>query len=97
MFSAIPVGFLMFPSFSKERPFSLNYGAIGSIVGHEILHGFDDKGRLFDRKGNMINWWTNSTAAKYKQRGECLIKQYNSLVEPVTGKHVRFLAVKAYK
>lgn len=80
----------MFPSFSKERPFSLNYGAIGSIVGHEITHGFDDKGRQFDRNGNLNNWWSNDTATKYKQRGECFVKQYSSLVEPITGMHVSF-------
>lgn len=88
MFSAIPAGFLRFPSFSKDRPISLNYGAIGSIIGHEITHGFDDQGRQYDKVGNLNNWWTNNTATEYKKRGECFVKQYSNLVEPVTGKHV---------
>lgn len=66
----------------------MNYGQVGAFAGHEITHGFDDKGRMFDQKGNLKNWWTESTAATYKQRGECLVKQYSSMIEPVTGVRV---------
>lgn len=77
------------PNFDASRPHSLNYGAIGAIVGHEISHGFDDTGRNYDEAGNLRNWWSNATLKEYKSRASCIEKQYSSLVEPMTGMHVR--------
>lgn len=56
----------------------LNYGAIGFVIGHEITHGFDDRGRQFDKDGNNLNWWHPETDAKFKEKAECIIKQYSN-------------------
>ena len=49
-----------------QYPRSINYGAIGVVMGHELSHAFDDQGREFDEVGNMRNWWNNATIAKFK-------------------------------
>ena len=49
-----------------QYPRSINYGAIGVVMGHELSHAFDDQGREFDEVGNMRNWWNNATIVKFK-------------------------------
>ncbi|CAF4364736.1 unnamed protein product, partial [Rotaria sordida] len=60
----------------------LNYGGIGTIIGHEITHGFDDTGRQFDKDGNRISWWTNETIEKFNNRKQCFIEQYSNFSVP---------------
>jgi predicted metalloendopeptidase len=55
-----------------------NYGAIGSVIGHEISHGFDDRGRQYDGDGNLRDWWTPEDNEKFKTRASGLIKQYSA-------------------
>lgn len=49
----------------------------GYIVGHEIIHGFDDRGRQFDENGNFQNWWSDETDEKFRKMSNCLVEQYN--------------------
>lgn len=56
----------------------MNYGAIGSVIGHEITHGFDDTGRLFDKDGNLLNWWEPHTQKAFIDKTSCLINQYGN-------------------
>ena len=49
-----------------QCPRSINYGAIGVVMGHELSHAFDDQGREFDEVGNMRDWWNNATKLKFK-------------------------------
>ncbi|KAJ8668519.1 hypothetical protein QAD02_010182 [Eretmocerus hayati] len=80
----IPAGFLRRPFYHSNRPKYLNFGALGSIVGHEITHGFDNEGRKNDKDGNQVDWWQTSTKTKYLQKAECIIDQYsNFIVEPL--------------
>ena len=72
-----PAGFLQPPFYSAGRDAAVNYGAIGSVIGHEITHGFDDDGRRFDSHGNSSNWWTDADANAFQQRAECLVDQYS--------------------
>ncbi len=51
---------------------SVNYGAIGMVIGHELTHGFDDQGRKFDAHGNLRDWWTAEDAKQYDERGKCI-------------------------
>jgi putative endopeptidase len=51
---------------------------MGAVVGHEMTHGFDDKGRKFNFEGNMIDWWTEEDAKEYESRVEVMINQANA-------------------
>lgn len=59
----------------------MNYAAIGSILGHEITHGFDDLGRKYDKDGNLDNWWTRTTTAKFLEQIKCFVHQYEQYLE----------------
>ena len=68
----------------------MNYGAIGFIIGHEITHGFDDKGRQFDSNGNLLDWWRKDTKKAYLEKAKCIIDQYSNYTDSVTGLMVLF-------
>ncbi|XP_046737494.1 neprilysin-4-like isoform X3 [Diprion similis] len=72
-----PAGILQPPFYHRYFPRSLNYGGIGVVIGHEITHGFDDKGRLFDKDGNLHRWWKDDAIVGFHQRAQCLIDQYS--------------------
>ncbi len=82
-----PAGILQPPFFDNHMDAAVNYGAIGSIMGHELTHGFDDQGRQFDAQGNLRNWWTPEDAAEFEKRAECFIKEYSAFT-PVAGVHL---------
>jgi putative endopeptidase len=75
-----PAGILQPPFFYQDADDAVNYGAIGMVIGHEMTHGFDDKGRLFDKEGNMTDWWTADDAERFKKRSQKLIDQFNNVV-----------------
>lgn len=56
----------------------MNYASIGWIMGHEISHGFDDQGHQFDKHGNLLNWWAESTKQTYNQKKKCIVDQYSA-------------------
>jgi putative endopeptidase len=72
-----PAAILRPPFFDPAADDAVNYGAIGSVIGHEISHGFDDSGRQFDGDGNLRDWWTADDGAKFKQRTAVVVKQFN--------------------
>ncbi len=73
-----PAAFLQPPYFDMRADDAANYGAIGSVIGHEISHGFDDRGRQYDGDGNLRDWWTPEDNEKFKTRASGLIKQYSA-------------------
>ena len=73
-----PAAILQFPFFNIKADDAVNYGAIGVVIGHEMTHGFDDKGRLFDKDGNLNEWWTDEDAENFKARSRRLVEQFNS-------------------
>ncbi|XP_050345849.1 neprilysin-4-like isoform X3 [Nymphalis io] len=77
-----PAGILQPPFYHRHFPRSLNFGGIGVVIGHEITHGFDDKGRLFDCEGNLHRWWSDSAIEAFHHRAQCLIDQYGHYVVP---------------
>jgi endothelin-converting enzyme/putative endopeptidase len=83
-----PAGILQPPYFDPAKDDAVNYGAIGMIIGHEIIHGFDDQGRKFDSKGNLRDWWTADDAKQYDERGKCISDEYTQEV-PDAGAGVR--------
>ena len=82
-----PAGILQPPFFSGTEDDAANYGDMGSTVGHELTHGFDDEGRQFDKDGNLKNWWTRKDKDKFNARADCEIKQYDA-IEAVPGVHL---------
>ncbi|EZA60937.1 Neprilysin-1 [Ooceraea biroi] len=86
-YAAIPAGILQFPFYELGLE-ALNYGAIGSILGHELSHGFDNSGRLYDSDGNLRQWWTNETSTEYTKRTQCFIEHYNTYYEPVIDQYI---------
>ena len=75
-----PAGILQPPFFDPTKDDAVNYGAIGMVIGHEIIHGFDDQGRKFDARGNLRDWWTADDAQKYDERGKCISDEYTQEV-----------------
>lgn len=77
-----PAGILQPPFYHRHFPRSLNYGGIGVVIGHELTHGFDDKGRLFDLDGNLQRWWSDAAIDGFHQRARCLVSQYSNYTVP---------------
>ena len=73
-----PAGILQAPYFDPKADAAVNYGAIGSVIGHEIMHGFDDQGRKFDETGRAKDWWTKEDGERFKALATELGKQYSS-------------------
>ena len=82
-----PAGILQPPFFYANADDAVNYGGIGAVIGHEMTHGFDDQGRQYDATGNLRDWWSPQSAAKFKKRSQAIVKQYNEY-EPLPGQHV---------
>jgi predicted metalloendopeptidase len=72
-----PAGILQLPFFDPHRDMALNYGAIGTVIGHEMTHGFDDQGRKFDGDGNLRDWWTAADGAAFETRAACIADEYS--------------------
>jgi putative endopeptidase len=79
-----PAAILVRPFFDPKADIAFNYGAIGSVIGHEISHSFDNNGALFDSTGRLRNWWTPEDLAKFKKAGEALAAQFDQY-EPLPG------------
>ena len=71
-----PAGILQPPLYSPNANDAENYGHIGAVIGHELTHGFDDQGRLFDKDGNLADWWTPDDAKNFQTRSACLVHEY---------------------
>ncbi|MFY8017632.1 MAG: M13-type metalloendopeptidase, partial [Inhella sp.] len=82
-----PAGILQPPFFDAKADDASNFGGIGMVIGHEIIHHFDDRGRQFDGVGNLVDWWTDQDAAAYKSRASAVAKLYSGF-EPLPGQFV---------
>ena len=74
-----PAGILQYPFFDMEADDAFNYGAIGTIMGHEMTHGFDDEGRQFDKNGNMRSWWSKTDTRRFNQRVKVLADWFSAI------------------
>jgi predicted metalloendopeptidase len=72
-----PAGILQTPFFDARRDPAVNYGAIGSVIGHEMTHAFDDQGRKYDGNGNLRDWWTAADGAEFEKRAACIASEYS--------------------
>ena len=78
-----PAGILQPPFFDPAMDDTVNYAAIGAVIGHETIHGYDDQGRKFDVTGNLRDWWTAEAAKAYDERGDCIADEYTEFVPEV--------------
>ena len=72
-----PAGIMQTPFFRTEAPVPANFGGMGMVMGHELTHGFDDQGSKFDGDGNLKDWWSPEVTKAFKERTECVAKQYD--------------------
>ena len=74
-----PAGILQYPFFDMAADDAFNYAAIGSVIGHEMTHGFDDSGRQFDKNGNLRDWWTETDAEAFTKRANVMKDFFNKI------------------
>ena len=82
-----PAGILQPPFYDNRMDAAVNYGGIGSVIGHELTHGFDDSGRQFDPQGDLRDWWTPEDAKEFEKRADCFIREYSAFT-PVDDVHL---------
>ena len=82
-----PAGILQSPFFDEKADDASNYGGIGMVIGHELTHGFDDRGRKFDAIGNRRDWWTAEDATRYTVKADAIAKQYEAY-QPLPGVNI---------
>lgn len=73
-----PAAILQAPFFSIDADDAVNYGSIGVVIGHEMTHGFDDQGRLYDKDGNLNDWWTEEDAIAFEAKTKILVDQFDN-------------------
>ena len=73
-----PAGYLQPPFFDPQGDDAPNYGGIGTSIGHEMTHGFDDSGRQYDGQGNLVDWWSPESAEKFKARAAGIVQQFSA-------------------
>jgi predicted metalloendopeptidase len=82
-----PAGILQPPFYDNRLDPAVNYGGVGSVIGHELTHGFDDQGRKFDPQGNLRDWWSPEDAKEFEKRAECFIQEYSAFT-PLENVHL---------
>jgi len=82
-----PAAQLLPPYFDAQMDDAVNYGGIGSVIGHEMLHGFDDEGSQFDAGGNLRDWWTKQDRSRFVERTDLLVRQFGEFV-PIDDLHI---------
>jgi len=82
-----PAAILQWPFFDLSMDMAVNYAGIGTVIGHEMTHGFDDQGAKFDGRGNMVRWWTPQDRKRFETKAKILVDQYNKF-EAVDGVYV---------
>jgi putative endopeptidase len=75
-----PAGILQYPFFDENADDAVNYGGIGGVIGHEMTHGFDDQGRLYNAEGNLSNWWTPQDSANFTTKANVAVDMYGKII-----------------
>ncbi len=84
----LPAGMFQLPLFDPGADPAANYGRMGAVIGHEMSHGFDDRGRKYDGNGRLSNWWRRADARQFKARAAQLVRQFDGY-EPLSGVYVK--------
>ncbi len=72
-----PAGILQPPFYDPNADDAYNYGGIGTVIGHEMTHGFDDQGSKFDAQGHLVNWWSPEDLTNFKSKAQCIVNEYS--------------------
>jgi putative endopeptidase len=80
-----PAGILQPPYFDATADDAINYGGIGMVIGHEITHGFDNRGRRYDKNGNLRDWWKPEDEKRYNERAKRIEAQYTEMESGIEG------------
>ena len=83
-----PAAILRGVFYHSRRPDYANYAAIGTVIGHEITHGFDDQGSQFGPTGELVNWWSKETRKAFREAADKMVKQYSEIVDDRSGLHL---------
>lgn len=75
----IPIGIMQPPFYDLSKPEACAYGMLGTVIGHEMTHGFDNNGSMFNQDGVAEDWWTLVDKMKFKEKQELLVKYFNSM------------------
>jgi putative endopeptidase len=84
----LPAGMVQLPFFDPGADPAANYGGMGAVIGHEMSHAFDDRGRKYDGNGRLSNWWRRADARQFKARAAQLVRQFDGY-EPLSGVYVK--------
>ncbi|XP_055867003.1 endothelin-converting enzyme homolog isoform X4 [Biomphalaria glabrata] len=74
-----PIAMFHLPFYIPDGPSAVNFGAMGSIIGHEITHAFDFQGRQYDGQGKLTDWWEKQTASNFLETTTCMKEQYGNI------------------
>src|SRR5882724_887478 len=83
-----PAGIMQPPFYDPLADDAINYGGMGAVIGHEMSHGFDDQGARFDASGNLVDWWSPDDYKNFRERTDCVVKQFDSF-EAEPGLHLQ--------
>jgi predicted metalloendopeptidase len=81
-----PAAVLQEPNFDVNQPDYINYGNMGSTMGHELTHAFDNNGKKYDSDGKEFNWWTDNDNEEFNEFSQCYIDQYGNYSSEIEGK-----------
>ncbi|CAC5418805.1 MMEL1 [Mytilus coruscus] len=95
--SSISADSFLFLREPVNKNVSLNYGGIGVVIGHEITHGFDDRGRQYDKDGNLVQWWSDEVIKRFDTQTQCLVNGINTLGENIADNGGLKQSFRAYK
>ncbi|XP_018016962.2 neprilysin-1 [Hyalella azteca] len=84
----LPMGILREPFYNPDYPMYLNYGSLGVVIGHELVHGFDNHGKRYDAHGNVSQWWSDAMAEHFTERAACFVDQYSQYPIEMVNKNV---------
>lgn len=74
-----PIAMFHLPYYIPDGPAAVNFGAMGSVIGHEITHAFDFQGRQYDEEGRLKNWWDPESSKNFGITTDCMVDQYNNI------------------
>ena len=87
----MPAAILQGVYFDINAPMPVNYGTIGTVIGHEMVHAFDNTGSQFDGEGNLHDWWSPTTRSIFDLKCRNLMDQYTGYKEPITQLNVSII------